>query len=260
MSKQTALITGASSGMGAVYADRLAARGHDLILVARRVERLEALAQSLRTKYNIAVQVLRADLADEAGQVAVATQIEEAADLSMVVNSAGLGSLGFAANVTWADLDRVIKVNVQALTRLSLAAAKRFAAQKQGTIVNIGSTIAQMPLAGAGAYSGSKAYVLNFTRVLHAELEPLGAAAQVVMPGQVKTEFFGDKKVPFPESSFMTAETLVDTALAALDQKEWICYPNLEDISLWDQFDAARIKLAQVVSQSGQPASRYQAG
>lgn len=258
MNKQTALITGASSGIGAVYADRLAARGYNLILVARRAERLQKLADELAQKYGANVQVCAADLAQENGQAAVAEIIENTSDLTLLVNCAGLGALGFAANVAWADVDGLIKVNVQALTRLSLTAAKRFIAEKRGNIVNIGSIIAQMPVADASAYSASKAYVLNFTRALHAELAEVGAGAQAVMPGPVKSEFLGDKAAPFPEALFMTAETLVDTALAALDQQEWVCYPNLQDIADWQQLEAARGKFAQGVTQTGKPADRYQ--
>ncbi|MBH5329586.1 SDR family oxidoreductase [Eikenella sp. S3360] len=256
--QQTALITGASSGIGAVYADRLAQRGYNLVLVARRLDRLQALADKLQAAYGINVQIHAADLAAEDGQSSTAQLVETLPQLNVLVNCAGLGALGFVGNVSWAEMDNMIKVNVQALSRLSLAAAKRFSAEKQGKIVNIGSIVAMYPSAGAGAYSASKAYVLNFTRALHAELEPQGAFAQVVMPGPVKSEFFGDKPSPFPEQLFMSAETLVDTALAALDQGETVCYPNLHEIEKWQQFEGARGQLMQALTQTGAPAARYQ--
>ncbi|WP_040976958.1 SDR family NAD(P)-dependent oxidoreductase [Necropsobacter massiliensis] len=259
MSSQTALITGSSSGIGAVYADRLAQRGYHLILVARRQDRLDSLAAKLRANYGVDVQVHAADLSSEQGQAGTAAMIENHPQLNLLVNCAGLGALGFVGNISWEEIDNMVKVNVQALSRLSLAAAKRFSAEKQGKIVNIGSIVAMYPAAGAGAYSASKAYVLNFTRALHAELEPQGAFAQVVMPGPVKSEFFGDKPSPFPEQLFMSAETLVDTALAALDQGETVCYPNLHDIEKWQQFEGARGQLMQALTQTGVPAARYSA-
>ena len=133
MNKQTALITGASSGIGAVYADRLAARGYNLILVARRAERLQKLADELAQKYGANVQVCAADLAQENGQAAVAEIIENTSDLTLLVNCAGLGALGFAANVAWADVDGLIKVNVQALTHHSPLAHRRQAFYRRKT-------------------------------------------------------------------------------------------------------------------------------
>ncbi|AUI66008.1 MULTISPECIES: SDR family oxidoreductase [Glaesserella] len=256
---KTALITGASSGIGAVYAERLAKQSYDLVLVARRRERLEQLADKIRTQYSVNITVHTADLSEESGQESVSHLIEQQENLALLVNCAGLGALGMAEQITWSQIDEVIKVNVQALSRLSLVASKRFIREKQGTIVNIGSIVAHMASAGAGAYSASKAYVLNFTRALHAELSPHGAFAQVVMPGPVKSEFFGDKPAPFPEHLFMTPETLVDTALTALAQGESVCYPTLPQLDTWQQFEMSRGQLMQALTQSGNPAERYQA-
>ncbi|CAH6100465.1 SDR family NAD(P)-dependent oxidoreductase [Citrobacter koseri] len=256
---KTALITGASSGIGAVYAERLARQGYDLVLVARRRERLEQLADKIREQFAVKITVHTADLGEESGQGSVSQLIERNENLSFLVNCAGLGALGFAENIAWSEMDNLIKVNVQALSRLSLVASKRFINEKQGTIVNIGSIVAHMPSAGAGAYSASKAYVLNFTRALHAELSQHGAFAQVVMPGPVKSEFFGDKPAPFPEHLFMSPETLVDTALTALAQGESVCYPTLPQLQTWQEFEMSRGKFMQTLTQSGNPAERYQA-
>ncbi|WP_322015602.1 SDR family NAD(P)-dependent oxidoreductase [Paraburkholderia sp. J12] len=254
------IVTGASSGIGAVYADRLAARGHDLILIARRGERLDALATRLGSKYRSDVQTVVADLANDNDLTQVEALIARTANLGGVVNAAGLGALGLASSVDPEAVDSLIRVNVLALTRLSLAAARRFGAEGHGTIVNIGSIVALMPVAGAGAYSGSKAYVLNFTRALHAELAPAGVIVQAVMPGPVRTEFFGDAPAPFPDALFMTPETLVDTALRALDQGEAVCFPTLDDPGTWQTFEGARGQLVKAVMQSGQPAARYSRG
>ena len=257
-SRGSAIVTGASSGIGAVYAERLAARGHDLVLVARRRDRLENLAENLRTRYGGKAAVFTADLADEADLAKVGAVVESSADLELIVNCAGLGALGPVTKIDPAALDGMLKVNVLALTHLSLVAARRFAAAKHGTIINIGSILALMPVPGAGGYSGSKTYVLNFTRSLQAELADRNVTVQVVMPGPVRSEFFGDKPAPFPDGLFMTPETLVDTALAALDQGETVCFPNLHDLAAWQQFESTRGGLVKAVTQNGFPAERYQ--
>lgn len=254
------LVTGASSGIGAVYADRLAARGHDLILVARRHERLATLADRLRSAYACDAQTVAADLSSDDGVAQVEALIGRTARLDGIVNAAGLGALGLSASVDPAAVDAMIRVNVLALTRLSLAAARRFGEAGRGMIVNIGSIVTLMPVPGAGGYSGSKAYVLNFTRALHAELAPRGVAVQAVMPGPVRTEFFGDTPAPFPDALFMTPETLVDTALHALDHEESVCFPTLHDLGAWQQFEGARNRLLTAVTQDGLPAARYAAG
>ena len=133
----------------------------------------------------------------------------------------------------------MVKVNVLALTRLSLAAAPAFARQR-GVIVNIGSILALMPVPGASGYSASKAYVLNFSRALQAELEPAGVTVQAVMPGMVRSEFFGGKPAPFPDHLFMEADTLVATAARALDQGERVCFPTLSDPAGWSGLRARR--------------------
>ncbi|WP_288806611.1 SDR family oxidoreductase [uncultured Novosphingobium sp.] len=257
LSPSAALVTGASSGIGAVYADRLAGRGHDLVLVARRRDRLESLATEIRVRHGRKVEVVTADLTDEADLGRVEALVRDTPDLSILANIAGLGALGPAAMIDPATVGDMVKVNVLALTRLSLAAARRFVAVKHGTIINIGSIIAMMPVPGAGGYSGSKSYVLNFSRSLQAELTDSGVTVQVVMPGPVRSEFFGDKPAPFPDALFMSAETLVDTALAALDQGETITFPNLSDLAAWEQFEAARGVLVKGLTQSGQAADRY---
>ncbi|CAB5690228.1 3-oxoacyl-[acyl-carrier-protein] reductase FabG [Delftia tsuruhatensis] len=257
--KGIALITGASSGIGAVYAERLAARGHDLILVARREDRLQALAQRLRADHGREVQVVAADLAETAGLQRVEALLSGASQVDMVVNCAGLGALGPAAQVDAGEVDRLVMVNIHALTRLSLAAARLFAARGRGTLVNIGSILAVMPVPGAASYSASKAYVLGFTRSLQAELAPRGVTVQAVMPSLVRSEFFGGKPAPFPEHLFMSPETLVDTALTALDQGEAICFPTLQDMVAWQDFDASRARLVTALTQGGTPAARYRA-
>jgi len=256
--KRTAVVTGASSGIGEIYADRLAARGYDLVLVARRRERLDRLADTLRAVHGRAVETAVADLESDVDLAAIEQIVALAPNIEVLVNCAGTGALGPASIVDRARVEAMLKLNVLALTRLSLAAAQRFAGAGRGTIINIGSILAFMPMPGVGGYSGSKAYVLNFSRSLQAELASSGVRVQVVMPGPVRSEFFGDTPAPFPDQLFMTPETLVDVAFRALDQGEMICFPTLEEIATWEQLDGRRSSLVKALTQSGSPALRYQ--
>ncbi|WP_332769309.1 SDR family NAD(P)-dependent oxidoreductase [Phenylobacterium sp.] len=256
-SRTYALVTGASSGIGAIYADRLAARGHDLILVARRRDRLEALAARLRQDHGRQVEIHAADLGDPEDLARIEALVSGRDDIGVLVNNAGLGA---GAPSVSADRDAVatlIKINVLALTRLCLAATPRFAARDDGLIINIGSVIAVIPSATAAAYSGSKAYVLNFSRSLQSEFSKTNVKVQVVMPGPVRTEFFGDRPPPFPDELFMSPETVVDIAFQALDQGELVCWPTLHDLQAWTVFDDARRTLSKAVSQTAVPPARY---
>lgn len=255
--KRFALVTGASSGIGAAYAERLAERGFDLILVARRVDRLEHLAERLRKTHGRTIEVEKADLGDSSDLARIESLLRDRDDIEMLVNNAGLGASGASVAVDADAVENLIKINVVALSRLCLAVTPRFAAKDRGVIVNIGSVIAVIPSATAAAYSGSKAYVNNFSRSLQAEFSKTNVKVQLVMPGPVRTEFFGDKLPPFPEELFMSAEVLVDAALSALDQGELICWPTLHDLPVWTTFDNARRELSKAISRTGVPAARY---
>eukprot|EP01030_Chromulinospumella_sphaerica_P011307 gene11307-11110_t len=161
-----ALVTGASSGIGAVYADRLAARGHDLILVARRRDRLEVLAARLREEHGRQVEVHPADLGQPEDLARIEALVRERDDIGVLVNNAGLGAGAPSVSADADAVEALVRINVLALTRLCLAATPRFAARDDGLIINLGSVIAVIPSATAAAYSGSKAYVLNFSRSL----------------------------------------------------------------------------------------------
>ncbi|GBQ88646.1 SDR family NAD(P)-dependent oxidoreductase [Asaia krungthepensis] len=255
--RRTAIVTGASSGIGAAYADRLARRGFDLVLVARRADRLEALAKEIASSLGRQVRVVAADLACESDLRRIEGIVEATSDLSLIANVAGTGALGPATSINPSAVEAMLKVNVIALTRLSLAASRRFTAVGAGTIINIGSIVAVMAVPGAGAYSGSKAYVFDFSRALQAEAEGHGVTVQVVMPGPVYSEFFGEAPPPFPAGLFMSADMLVDTALAGLDRGETVTFPTLHDSDRWDAFEAARKQLVHGLLQTGLPAQRY---
>jgi uncharacterized protein len=258
-SQGTALITGASSGIGAIYADRLARRGYDLILVARNQSRLEELAARLRDETGRSVEIVPADLNDSADLLRVETVLRTNSTISMLVNNAGIGG---AAPLLASDvdaMDRMIRLNVLALTRLTYAATPAFVERGSGTIINIASIVAISPETLNGVYGGSKAFVLAFSQSLQHELAEKGVRIQAVLPGATATEFWDIAGLPvnnLPAEIVMSAHDLVDAALAGLDQGETVSIPSLEDKSEWDAYDAVRRAMAGKLSRT-KPAARY---
>ena len=257
----TAVITGASSGLGSIYADRLAKRGYDLLLVARRGDRLEALATKLRAAYGISVATEVADLAKVEDLARVARAV--AADgVTMLVNNAGSATMAPLAGTADAKVDAMTDLNITALTHLTLAALPGFKARDAGTIVNIGSVLSYHALPVSSAYSGTKGYVMNFTRGLQEELAGTGVRVQLVLPAATATEIWevgGVSLDSFDPATVMTADNCVDAALAGLDAGEAITLPSVEDAALFAAYDAARLALF-AGGQSGRPASRYHLG
>ena len=254
-----AVITGASSGIGAVYADRLAARGHDLVLVARRRDRLESLAMTLEDKHGATSRIVVADLADPTDLAGVESLLAEDDDIEVLVNNAGAGGLGGAAEVGVEVWERVVKLNMLAPARLSHAALRGFRRRNRGGLINIGSVVAFAPGAVGAIYTGSKAFVLNFTRSLQAEYAATPLRIQLVQPGPVRSEFFGVAGVSadiFPATSFLTAEQLVDAALTGFDQGEAVSTPSLLDLDAWRALESAREGFMAGVG-SGRVAGRY---
>jgi len=258
--KGVALVTGASAGLGRVYADRLAKQGYDLILVARRGDRLDAITQSLQAKYGIKAQSIVADLSNHSDLRRVADVLSTDTTISMLVNNAGIATLAPLVNTEKVDIDAMNDINVTALIKLSYAALPKFKARNKGTIINIGSVLSFHALPISSVYSGTKGYVMNFTRGLQAEVEGTNVFVQLVLPASTETELWDLSGVPLKnlnKSTLMSAEDCVDAALAGLDQKELITLPSVEDKELWEAYDEARKKLFSA-TQSGQPASRYQ--
>jgi short-subunit dehydrogenase len=261
-SQGTALITGASSGIGAIYADRLAQRGYDLILVARNQSRLEELAARLRDETGRSVEIVPADLNDSADLLRVEAVLRTNTTISMLVNNAGIGG---AAPLLASDvdaMDRMIRLNVLALTRLTYAAAPTFVERGSGTIINIASIVAISPETLNGVYGGSKAFVLAFSQSLQHELAEKGVRIQAVLPGATATEFWDIAGLPvnnLPAEIVMSAHDLVDAALAGLDQGETVTIPALEDKSEWEAYNAARRAMASKLSRTN-PATRYNVG
>jgi short-subunit dehydrogenase len=260
-SKQFTLITGASTGIGAVYADRLAGRGHNLVLVARNEGKLNTLATDLRAKYSVEVDVIAADLADKAGLAKIESRLAEDASITMLVNNAGLGATAPLIDSSNDQLDAMIDLNVKALTRLTRAVAPRFAGNGSGTIINIASVVAIAPEVLNGVYGGSKAFVLAMTQSLQHELGSKGVRIQAVLPGATETPFWDKAGVPvqhLPEAIVMKVEDLVDAALSGLDQGEVVTIPSLPDAGEWDRFNAARLAMGPKLSLNA-PAARYRA-
>ena len=257
--KGTAVVTGASSGIGAVYADRLAERGYDLILIARRAERLEEVAEQIRSKTGRTVDIFAADLADELDLARVEVLLRETPSISLLVNNAGLGG---ALKLVDSDIDQMtslIALNITALTRLTYAVVPEFVRRGAGTVVNVGSIVAINPEALNGVYGGSKAFVLAFSQNLRNELDGTGVKVQVVMPGATATDFWdlsGRPLEQLPTGIVMSSEDLVDAALIGLDRGEFATIPSLQDGGLYDAYESARQSMIGSLS-NATPAPRY---
>jgi short-subunit dehydrogenase len=257
--KGTAVVTGASTGLGAAYADRLARRGYDLLLVSRNKARLDAVAAGVVSATGRTVEILAADLGDSAQLANVEQRLRTDESITMLVNNAG-GSL--FAPLTGADsdaLEQLIDINVTSLTRLTVAALDGFARRHSGTIVNLSSALALNILPVSAVYSGTKSYVLAFTQALQQEGAEAGIRIQGVIPGAVRTEFWagsGIEVTEFPDEWVMTADDAVDAALAGLDAGEAMTFLSLPDNADWESYEAARRTLIPNLSRSV-PAGRY---
>lgn len=255
----TVLITGASSGIGAVYADRFARRGHDLILVARNRERLSAMAETLRAHHGVAARTLVADLAERAGRAEVEAVLRNDPGITHLVNNAGFGSATPLAESAADDMERMVAVNVTAPLRLAYAAVPVFVQRGRGTIVNIASIAAIGPEILNGVYGGTKSFLLAFSQSLRKELAGTGVEVQVVLPGATGTEFWDIAGLPasnLPPEWVMSAGELVDAALVGLDRGEFATIPSLADAAEWEAWEAARQAMLPHLS-SAVPAARY---
>ena len=258
----TALVTGASSGIGKVYADRLAHRGYDLILVARDKERLDTLAAQLKAAAGVKVEVVRADLTAKTDLLRVEQRLRDDASITLLVNNAGLGGNGSLAAADPDGIEKIIQLNVLAVARLAAAAAHAFAARKKGTIVNLGSVLGLAPEIFPGVYAATKAFVLTLTQGLHAELGASGVKLHAVLPGATRTEIWersGKDVESLPAEMLMEVDEMVDAALAGFDAGELVTIPSLPDAADWQALEAARQKLGPNLSRNT-AATRYKTG
>jgi short-subunit dehydrogenase len=253
-----ALVTGASAGIGRNFAEHLARTGHDLVIVARREDRLRALAEELSAATQADVEVLAADLGSDAGTAAVAARIA-AGGVDMLINNAGYATRGRVAELDPDALDAMLRVNILALSRLSAAAMKAMASAGRGTIINIASGTVFMQMPGNAGYGASKNYVMAFTRHMQVEAAGTGVRVQLLVPGVIATDFHevaGNDLANFPPERVMQADDLVVASLRALEMDEPVCIPSLPEIRDWDNYVAAEALVAKNCSRD-RPAARY---
>ena len=239
--KPSVLITGASAGIGALYADRFAGRGHDLVLVARDRARMGELADRLHREKGVEVDILRADLTDIRDLVQVEARLRDDHRIGVLVNNAGTAPAGGFVDQNSDEVARIVNLNALAPVRLASAVAPRFAHAGQGAIINVGSVVGLMPERGSTVYGATKAFILFLSQSLHAELGPKGVYVQAVLPAAVRTEIWkhaGKDVDKLP--GVMEVDELVDAALAGFDRRETVTIPPLPDVSQWNDFEAAR--------------------
>ncbi|MFT0737421.1 SDR family NAD(P)-dependent oxidoreductase [Ralstonia wenshanensis] len=252
------LITGASSGIGATYAERFARRGHDLVLVARDKARLDTLASRLREDNDVAVEVLPTDLTQPADLAALETRLRDDARIGILINNAGVAQSGTFAQQTPESIERLITLNTTALTRLAAAVAPRFAQSGAGAIVNIGSVVGFAPEFGMSIYGATKAFVLFLSQGLNLELSPKGVYVQAVLPAATRTEIWERAGIDVNTlTDVMEVDELVDAALIGFDRRELVTIPPLHVAERWDALDGARQELLSGIRQA-HAAERYQ--
>ena len=257
--KRTAVVTGASSGLGEIFAERLAQRGYNLVLVARRKERLDLLAEKLQSKSSVKVTILVADLSLEADLQKMANYLENDESITLLINNAGTATLAPSTATSLAQQKAMVDVNVTALMVLSNAILPQFIAKNEGVLVNIASVLGLYSLPFSSVYSGTKGFVVQYTRGLQEELKETNVRVQLVSPATTATEIWEVGGVPLSaleQSTIMTTEDCVDAALSGLDKGELTTYPSVNDQKLIDDYEDARIKLFGG-SQNGKPAGRY---
>lgn len=263
--RPSALVTGASAGIGAAFAERLAKDGYDLILVARRRERLEELSKKLQENYHVNAEVLVADLSNHADLQAVEKRITDDSSLEMLINNAGFGGYMPFAQLEPDRAEELINVHILALTRLTRAAITGMITRGKGAIINVSSRLAfsaplsSPPLPKRATYAAAKAYINTFTQILANELEGTGVKVQVLCPGLVRTEFHqivGADPSRFPAHMVMEPDDLVAASLAGLQLGEVICIPALDDLQWLAQLDDLQRKTLEH-SGSGTVAERY---
>ena len=257
--KGTAVVTGASSGLGEVLAERLAARGYNLKLVARRKEKLDVLADKLQSKYGITVTNLVADLGSATDLEKVVNDLRSDTNITMLINNAGTATLAVSTETSVAKQKEMVDVNITALMLLSNAILPQFIKRNEGVLINIASVLGFFSLGISSVYSGTKGFVIQYTRGLQEELKGTNVQVQLVNPSTTATEIWEVGGVPLSAldaSTIMTTEDCVDAILSGLDKGELTTIPSVNDQKLIDSYEDARINLF-LASQTGKPAERY---
>ena len=235
-----AVITGASSGIGKAFAERLARDGYDVVLVARRRERLESLATVLSDTWGVLVDVLPADLTNPSDLKLVEQKVRDDSSLELLVNNAGFGKIGAYGDLDLDVEDEEIRLNILALVRLTHAAIPGMIARHRGAIINVSSIVAFLPVPFLATYSATKAYVNTFTEAIHEELKGTGVKIQALCPGRTHTEFHERAGInttnhpstcrePLGRTKGMEPELVVDASLRALQRDKVICVPGISN-------------------------------
>jgi len=252
------LITGASTGIGAVYAERFAQRGHDLVLVARDQARLDALAAQLRNEHGVTIEVIPADLTQLGDLTSVETRLREDARIGILVNNAGAALSGNFIDQSTDSVAQLVALNTTALVRLASAIAPRLAKAGKGAIINIGSVVGLAPEFGMSVYGATKAFVLFLSQGLSLELSPLGVYVQAVLPAATRTEIWDRSGIDINTlNEIMEVDDLVDAALVGFDRREPVTIPPLHEAERWDDLQSARQGLLGQIRQAA-VAQRYQ--
>jgi short-subunit dehydrogenase len=259
MTKGTAVVTGALGGIGAPYAEGLAERGYDLVLVARQQKQVQELAHQIGRKTGRKVTAAAHDLSDLKDLAKLESSLEADQDVTLLANLAGAATFSPFSEIKTTDIDQTIAVNVTALTRLNHAVASRFARKGAGVIVNFASILAFHPWPELNVYNAAKSFVVAFSQALQAELAAKGVLVQVVSPSATATSFWdkaGFSYKNLPPGAVMSAEDVVRAALVGLDKREQWVMPSLADTATWDNFQKARADLVNGMM-NGTLADRY---
>jgi short-subunit dehydrogenase len=255
----TAVVTGASAGLGRVFAQRLARQRYNLILVARRASKLAELALELRKRYEVTVEPIAADLATSEGVDRIAEYFSVREDITLLVNNAGTSTLGNVSESRPDSLAAMINLNVVALTRLCVAALVAFRSRDRGAIVNVGSVLGFHSLPISSIYSETKGYVLNFTLGIQQEVAGSNVKVHLAAPGAIATDLWEISGVPLSNldpAIVMTAERAVDAILSGFALGERVILPSVESSELLQHYEEARLALL-TASQTSSPANRY---
>lgn len=258
-SKGTAVVTGATGGIGSLYATGLAERGHDLVLVGRQQQALDAVAQAIIQKTKVKVDILVANLAEAEDLARVEARLAKDSAITALINSAGAATFAPLAGLSAQALDETIAVNITALTRLTRAVLPGFVARGAGTVVNVASVLAFHPWPEFGVYDATKAYVVSFSQALQGEVAGKGVLVQVVVPPAVDTGLWNKAGLAvsnLPAGTVMKLDAFAASALKGLDQGEAWVFPSLADPIVWQNYQKAREALVGGLM-SGTPAARY---
>ncbi|MDC4293894.1 SDR family oxidoreductase [Acinetobacter baumannii] len=251
------LITGASSGIGSVYADRFAQRDHHLILVARDTNRLDKISKDLQEKYGVQVEFIQADLSKDQDISKIEDVLKNDVDIEILVNNAGITLSGNFLTQDIKEIETLMTLNMTAVVRLSHAVSEQLVRKGKGSIINLGSVVGLSPEFGSTIYGASKSFIHFFSQGLHLELKDHGVHVQAVLPSATKTEIWERSGIDLSQvPSLMDVNDLVDAALIGFDRKETITIPVLKDENQWNNFEKSRMTLLPNFS-SAEVAQRY---